>query len=304
MRMINRKILITGGQGFVGKNFQRILGPDNDLRIVDLKDGLDCREFFKRSDTVYDLVIHLAAIVGGRMTIEGNPLSVATDLAIDADFFQWALRTKQRRLVYFSSSAAYPIELQTPSDRRHLKESDINLDDIRSPDLTYGWAKLTGEYQARFVNQAGVQTYVFRPFSGYGSDQDLDYPFPSFIKRGLEKADPFEIWGDGEQCRDFIHIDDIINGVLAAILLGHTDPLNLGTGRATSFNELASIVTKACKYSPEFRHLPGNPVGVSYRVADTYKLFSDELDSLFSIYKPRISLEEGVERCLKEMSNR
>jgi hypothetical protein len=115
------KILITGHKGFVGRNFVKAL-PDSDITGIDLKDGNDCRDFFKTNTDQFDLVIHLAAIVGGRATIEGEPLSVATDLSIDAEFFNWVQSTKPKNVVYFSSSAAYPIDLQTTHRRHRLAE--------------------------------------------------------------------------------------------------------------------------------------------------------------------------------------
>jgi len=110
-------ILITGSHGFVGRAFRRAL-PHANLTLVDLKQGVDCRKFFQLEKKQYDLVIHLAAVVGGRMLIENEPLALAVDLAIDAEFASWAMRTKQPYLVYFSSSAAYPIELQTLNKKR------------------------------------------------------------------------------------------------------------------------------------------------------------------------------------------
>ena len=93
--MARMKILITGDAGFVGRAFHRALdNKGHDITGIDIANGIDCRDFFKKDDTKYDVVIHLAAIVGGRATIEGNPLAVATDLAIDSDMFQWAIRTK------------------------------------------------------------------------------------------------------------------------------------------------------------------------------------------------------------------
>jgi nucleoside-diphosphate-sugar epimerase len=282
------KILITGDEGFVGREFHRQLHHQGHITGIDIKSGHDCRDYFRNAEPeVFDLVIHLAAIVGGRLKIEGDPLSVATDLSIDAEMFNWALRTKQKRIVYFSSSAAYPIEHQTEAYTLH--EDDIDLTAIKNPDLTYGWAKLTGEYLAKFANEAGIKTHVFRPFSGYGADQDLDYPFPSFIDRAKRLRDPFEIWGDGNQVRDFIHISDIVRAVMAAVDQDYLEPLNLGCGRATSFNELAHLVTKEADYKPIFKHID-NPIGVSYRVAD--------VTNMLKVYKPRISLEEGIRKSL------
>jgi nucleoside-diphosphate-sugar epimerase len=122
--------------------------------------------------------------------------------------FQWALRTKPDHVVYYSSSAAYPIDLQGYGSEHKLVEDDIDLDNVRLPDLTYGWAKLTGEILAKYAEQEGLRVHVFRPFSGYGEDQDLTYPFPSFIHRGVHRYNPFSIWGTGKQVRDFIHIED------------------------------------------------------------------------------------------------
>ena len=284
------KILITGDQGFVGRNFHRLIGHEHEIVGVDLKTNGDCRDFYKQSSERFDLVIHLAAIVGGRMTIEGNPLSVADDLSIDAETFQWAIRTKQPRLVYFSSSAAYPVEYQQKWDHFKLAEYHINLDRIKNPDLTYGWAKLTGEYLAKFANAYGVKTFVFRPFSGYGNDQDLEYPFPSFIRRALDKDDPFSIWGDGTQVRDFIHIDDIVNAVMMAVEQDYTDPLNLGTGQPTSFNDLAEMVMRISGHKVPVQHLPTKPVGVHYRVAN--------VKNMRQVYTPKIALDEGIYRAL------
>lgn len=282
------KILITGHRGFVGKYFHKKY-QDHDVTGIDIKDGHDCRDFFKTSDQRFDLVIHLAAIVGGRVSIEGSPLKVATDLSIDSEMCQWALRTRPEHVVYFSSSAAYPIELQTQP--RKLHESDIDLSAVRNPDMTYGWAKLTGEYCLQFLEAERIRTHVFRPFSGYGTDQDLTYPFPSFIQRGLDRANPFEIWGDGTQVRDFIHILDIVEAVDQAIKQDIKGPINLGHGRPTSFNELCSIICDQIGYQPDIKHILSAPKGVDYRCSNNQKMLS--------YYKPSISLEQGIERALK-----
>jgi nucleoside-diphosphate-sugar epimerase len=285
------KILITGDEGFVGTNFKRHLdSKNNQITGIDIKNGRDVRDFFAKDDTKFDVVIHLAAIVGGRATIEGNPLAVAADLAIDADLFQWALRTRPGHLVYFSSSAAYPIFLQRAEYKQKLKEWDINLDHIRTPDMTYGWAKLSGEKLASYARAEGLGITVLRPFSGYGTDQSLDYPFPSFIKRGREKEAPFNVWGKGTQVRDFIHIEDIVRATFEAIT-NKVEVSNLCSGNAVSFIDLAELVMMQAGYLAEIKTNPNAPVGVAYRVGDNRKMLS--------FYEPRISLEEGIERALK-----
>lgn len=285
------KILITGHRGFVGRQFLRTL-DGHDITGVDIKEGNDARHFFAQDNTKFDLVIHLAAVVGGRATIDGQPLKVATDLAIDSDMFQWALRTRPHRVVYYSSSAAYPTAYQTYSMKYHLHEGHINLDSIMNPDQTYGWAKLTGEMLARYAEEEGLRVQVFRPFSGYGEDQDLDYPFPSFIQRAKKKEEIFDIWGSGNQVRDFIHIEDVVNATLKAVEEDIEGPVNLGTGRPTSFNKLAELVTDSAGFKPVFNRILDAPEGVPYRVCDPTKMLS--------FYIPKITLEEGIARALKK----
>lgn len=253
----------------------------------------DVRHWFTLVDDHFDLVVHLAAVVGGRRKIEGAPLDLAVDLSIDAEMFGWAMRTRPGKVVYFSSSAAYPTAMQERDSRIRLREDHIDLDRVQTPDQVYGWSKLTGEILARHARAAGIDVLVVRPFSGYGDDQALDYPFPAFIDRAARRADPFDVWGDGDQTRDFIHIDDICAAVLAAIDARIEGPINLGTGRATSFNDLANLVSAAAGYSPSIRHLPAEPVGVQYRVCDPARMLE--------FYTPQIGLEEGVERALRAM---
>ena len=309
-----RTALVTGHAGFVGGHFTRRLLADGwAVYGVDVANGPgeDCRRLFATSEERYDLVIHCAAVVGGRAMIEGQPMAVATDLAIDADLWQWALRTRPGRMVYFSSSAAYPVGLQdggvfipscedlAPSlppgtplrlGAVRLTEDHIDLDRIQQPDQTYGLAKLVGEIQAELVRAEGVPVTVVRPFSGYGEDQALDYPFPSFIERAFRRCDPFEVWGDGEQVRDFIHISDIVDAVMVMVGEGIDGPVNLCSGVTTSFNDLAELVCASARYVPELRHVVGAPVGVRYRVG--------EPSLLRSFFTPRVSLEEGVARAL------
>jgi nucleoside-diphosphate-sugar epimerase len=276
------KVLITGNEGFVGKYFHKRLGPDHNVTGIDIKKGIDCRDFFKRDDKEYDLVIHLAAIVGGRESIEGRPMAVADNFSIDSEFFQWCLKTKPKKIVYFSSSAAYPTHYQQGSEAKRLQEWMITPSSPNGPDMTYGMAKVIGEYLASFVENV----HIFRPFSGYSYLQDTSYPFPMYIRRALKKSDPFEVWGPGTQTRDFIHIEDIVSAVLTAVEQGITGPINLGTGRSTSFLELAQMSMDAVGYKGEILTRPDKPVGCMHRVSDNTKLLS--------FYTPKITLEAGI----------
>jgi nucleoside-diphosphate-sugar epimerase len=281
------KILITGHKGFVGKYFWKKLDDGkNNLTGIDIKDGTDCRDFFKKSDDQFDLIIHLAAMVGGRETIESRPLLVADNFSIDSEFFQWCLKTKPKKIVYFSSSAAYPIFYQQEGRQRILREDMQSQFNLKQPDMTYGWSKMVGEYLASFVDNV----YIFRPFSGYGSDQDLNYPFPMYVKRALEKSDPFEVWGNGMQTRDFIHINDIVDAVITSLDNPPNGPVNLGTGRSTSFLELAQMCMDAVGYQGQIVTRPEKPIGCMHRVSDNSKMLS--------FYTPKISLEDGIKMAL------
>jgi GDP-L-fucose synthase len=311
-----------GGCGFVGRRFcRRFLDYGYDVVAVDsMIAGVDphhwfaqpssrnrltfvkadVRDFFRTEPaSSFDLVVHCAAVVGGRLLIDGDPLAVATDLAIDADLFNWIVRGNDKpKLIYFSSSAVYPIELQTKANHCALSESLTNFDTTRVglPDLTYGWAKLSGEYLARFAaKHYGLDVVIYRPFGGYGEDQSFDYPFPSIICRIVTGENPVTVWGSGDQQRDFIHIEDICDAVLATMnLLKPGQPLNLGTGRGMSFRELARIASDVLKIPVDIVNDASKPEGVFSRVADVYQLQR--------WWKPSIPLDMGIRRVAKALT--
>ena len=320
---MSKKVLVTGHRGFVGRHLTRALRARGDTVVgIDLRAGHDAVSFFRtdcpmgtglagevrepgwgaRKGTKFDVVVHLAALVGGRATIEGTPGELAArDLQLDASMFRWALALPENRrpgrIVYPSSSAAYPIELQDPVKfpGRELSECDIELDRAREPDMSYGWVKLTGERLANWVRTEGVPVTVVRPFSGYGGDQDLDYPFPSFIARALRREDPFEVWGSGQQVRDWIHIQDVTRQLVACVdgaVPDDVHAVNLCTGRATTFLELAELVTRRAGYSPQVLPLTYKPTGPSNRVGDP-RLMRRYLP------EPEVSLEEGIDLALR-----
>ncbi|MEU3613506.1 NAD-dependent epimerase/dehydratase family protein [Streptomyces sp. NPDC006872] len=285
------RVFLSGAKGFVGRHMHAAMDKRGwDVTGIDLVDGDDALDFFRTDDRTWDLAIHAAAIVGGRAGIDGSPLSVATNLALDAWYMRWLTQTKTPRAVFFSSSAAYPVALQQPGDVRKLYEEDINLAYMEGPDATYGWAKLTGEKLAGYAEAEGCRILIPRSFSGYGADQDDCYPFPAFIQRAKRRDDPFEIWGDGGSTRDWIHIEDLVGAVLAGLDAGVTGPVNLGWGRATSFDDLARIVCAGAGYQPQLKHLPSSPRGVHHRVCDPGRMLG--------FYQPTVTLEEGVRRAL------
>jgi UDP-glucose 4-epimerase len=311
-----KRVLITGGCGFVGRHFvKRLLDGHWVCAVDDLSAGQHPDEWLSSwtslSDFVFfcgdarkeldeflseiDLVIHCAAVVGGRLKIEGDPLAVATDLSIDSEFFNWCVKARPKKIVYLSSSAVYPTKFQKREFNCKLSEPLTNFsgDLVGMPDFTYGWSKLTGEYLAKMaVEKYGLDVVIYRPFSGYGEDQAMDYPFPSIVERVVRGDDPITIWGSGDQVRDFIHIDDIVECVLQTMdVLKPGEVLNLGSGEPTSFKQLAKLAAKKLHFEeadPTIVCDTSKPEGVFYRVADTWKMNQ--------FYKLKVSLEEGIRR--------
>ena len=269
---------------------------------------MDARRFFsetstdERSEAVegvpsrFDRVVHLAAVVGGRTKIEGDPLAVALDLAIDAEFFYWASKTRPERILFASSSAVYPVNLQSETHAIALEESSVSFvgERIGVPDMTYGWSKLTGEFLAHIAaKEYGLNVACVRPFSGYGGDQDFTYPIPSIARRAAQKEDPLIIWGSGNQGRDFVHIDDCIDAMMLALEnISDGRAVNIGSGELTTFKQVARLFADLSGYNPQIEAQEDKPAGVHARYADP-RLTKELLG-----FEPKISLEEGFGRVL------
>jgi nucleoside-diphosphate-sugar epimerase len=293
------KALVSGSAGFVGRHFVDYLqkrswtvdGIDPAHRWDTPWHG-DCRDSFRKwgFGHEYDLVVHCAATIPSVDERAANGLSVSTDFALDAEMFQWALRARPKKIVYFSSSAAYPARLGAfPTWQT---ESQIHLDRIETPDGMYGLTKLVGEIQAREALKAGLDVLVVRPQSGYGWDQSLNYPFPSFIDRAKRYEDPFIVWGTGEQTRDFVHVQDIVECVMAMLAADYQGPVNIGTGIGTSMIELAQKICREVNYQPRIVTLPEKPIGTAYRSADPM--------TMLEFYEPKVSLEQGIREAVRK----
>lgn len=240
---------------------------------------------------------HLASVVGGRTKIESQPLHVGIDLAIDSMFMLWAAEAgRVERMLYASSSAAYPVELQAEEGSVALDERAIDLPNARiaMPDLTYGWSKLTGEYLTYLLASVhGLPCCCVRPFSGYGEDQDLDYPVPAIARRAARREDPLVVWGSGLQARDFVHISDCVRAIRIAIeRIEDGSAVNIGSGKPTDFLTVARILADLEGYEPEIVGTGTGPVGVHAR----YASMDDARQRLG--FEPAVSLREGLERVL------
>ena len=284
------RALVTGSSGFIGGQVARVLGAAGySVMAADIRDGFDVR--YSMGDLIcmpgyYDVVVHCAAVVGGRRVMDWTPVKHAANLAIDAALFQWAQTARPARLVYFSSSCAYPVALGQPGCR--LSETDISWPPLPGmmPDKLYGWAKLTGELLAATAAEAGLPVSIVRPFSVYGPGMNDGFAVSGFLEQVARRADPLEIWGDAGQVRDYIHVRDVARAVLAIITQGVDGPVNLGTGRATSLRALARMMLAAGGQVAEIKVDPGMPAGVPSLVADTARLHG--------FHVPQISLEAGL----------
>ncbi|MGW3346795.1 NAD-dependent epimerase/dehydratase family protein [Nonomuraea rubra] len=305
-----KRALVTGSAGFVGRHMEaELLRRGWVVDVCDIDDragGIDAHDVFRVHTLRYDLVVHCAARSPHRAAIDLQPGIMPYNVALDAAMFSWALRTRPYRVLYLSSSAAYPVGLQAGIVPYRLHEDDV-VPDLRvtadlldalgdagklAPDGTYGWTKLAGERMAAAAAAADLAVHVVRPFSGYGTDQGTDWPFGAFVDRARHREDPFTIWGSGHQVRDWIHIDDVVAGALAVVDADERRPVNLCTGRGTSMIELATMVCNAAGYTPVFEPRPEAPAGVAYRVGDPSRLNE--------IYRPRVALEQGVTRAILE----
>ena len=195
------RVLLTGSAGFIGSHVRdtaEAAGHDVtglDTATISPADAVDARDYFRADAARYDAVIHCAAVVGGRRVMDWTPVQHAANLAIDAALFEWAERTRPGRVVYFSSSCAYPVALGQHG--RLLREDDISWPPGPGmmPDKLYGWTKLTGELMAATVADAGVPVSAVRPFSVYGPGMNDGFAVTGFLEQVRRHADPIEIWG-------------------------------------------------------------------------------------------------------------
>ena len=296
-------VLITGASGFLGSHFLDwfMRSPDvYDLWTVDIVphptgipvDLQDLGEWLEDFEVQCDLVIHMAAPVGGREKIEGDPLYNADSLRLDSQLFRWAVKHAET-VVYPSSSAVYGTSFQSEHGIA-LEESMFSPRRLSwpAPDEMYGFTKMAGEVLAYKAAKYGLNTLCIRPFSGYGEGQSLEYPVPSIAQRAVRREDPLDVWGPGTQTRDLVHVDDIVGATMARLESGVDgyQVMNIGTGVETSFNQIAEMAASAAGYSPVVRNIADKPVGVTRRYCSP--------DEMRKHYTPKVSLEDGIARVI------
>lgn len=300
--------LVTGSSGFVGRHFVKELDRRG-YRVVrcDVADQnqRDVMELARSNQMTYDLVVHAAARNPHRKAIDTQPAAMVYNQMLDAVMFEWAIRSEPRHMIYLSSSAIYPVGLQKARAFHYrMNEGDAGLTGLITTDLLqalgssvelgpdgiYGKIKRTGEALALQLQDAGVKVHVVRPFSGYGEDQTPDYPFGRFAEQINNREPVIKIWGDGHQVRDWIHVDDVVNGALDMVDAEISAPHNLCTGTGTNMINLVAKMAREAGYVPRLQFVKG-PTGVAVRVGDPTRM-----ERLFT---PKISLDEGVFRAIR-----
>jgi len=247
-----------------------------------------------------EIVFHFAADHGGRGYIDTHPADVCSNFAIDHHVFEACSNTNVEKVIFSSSACVYPTELQNKigSDYK-LKEDDSdpeNLDGFLSADVEYGWAKLMSEVQMKsFYKQYGLKGCPVRFVTAYGPREDETHAIIALIYKAIEKMDPYEIWGDGNQERDFTYVEDIVSGsILAAEKISDMTPVNLGTGQRYKMIDVVKMICKILNWMPSsFNFDTSKPSGALSRSLDNTR--AKELLG----WEPKFSLKEGLEKTVK-----
>lgn len=316
-----KKVLVTGGAGFIGSHLvDELLRRDAEVRVVDdlsrgdISNIAHCKdriEFIKGDLTeaktaevaVRDMEIcfHLAAVVGSVEFMASHPAEIFKNISINYNVIDACRKMNVDRLLYTSSACAYPVDLQIAEDQPPLKEDDV-LAYGAKPDSDYGWAKLLGEIQCQAYHRSyGMKIAIVRPFNPYGPRESFDpkdsHVIPSLIRRAVRRENPFVVWGDGRQARAFEYVEDLVEGIiLATEKKVDADPVNLGSSNPVTIRELAELVLKVTGYNTSIMWDTTKPQGVRSRKADMSKAMN------VLGWKPRTLLEEGLTRTLNWFS--
>jgi len=315
-------VLVTGGASFIGSHLvDKLVNLGSKVTVIDnlssgkkenLSDSWNKIEF-KKNDLEYitkseldglfkdqEIVFHLAAVHGGRGFITMHPADVSSNFSIDHHVFEGCKDSNVKNMVFASTACVYPTELQKEIGSDYtLKEEDsnpLNLDKNMSADIEYGWEKLMSEMQLHaFRKQYGLRGCPIRFVTAYGPRENETHAIIALIYKALEKMDPFEIWGDGKQERDFTYVEDIVSGsILAGEKISDMTPINLGTGQRYPIIDVVKMICSVLNWEPtEFKFDTTKPTGALSRALDNSR--AKELLG----WKPQFSLKEGLEKTIK-----
>ncbi len=308
-------VLVTGGASFIGSNLVDALLKKGAYVVIidDLTSGkleninshielkkikfiqADIRTYTELSSLLkdIDIIFHLAADHGGRGYVDLHQAGPASNLYLDGLIFWNAVCAKVKKVIFASSGCVYPNYLQTDAK----KELYLAEDMVKPPydaDNMYGWAKLMGELTLKaYYKEYGLKAASCRYFTVYGPRGVENHALIAMIARAFIKQDPFEIWGDGNQIRNWTYIDDIISGtILAAEKIDDGTAINLGTMERNKVIDAVNTILEYTNHKPKIKFRPDMPVGPVNRVAD------NSLAKKLLGWEPKILLKEGLKRTI------
>ena len=311
--MSNVDVLVAGGGGFIGGHLVGdLLSQGLSVRSVDIKPTSEWYQVHQDAENSQaDLslldnalthtegasqVYMLAADMGGMGFIENNKALCMLTVLTSTHMLQAAQKAGVERYFYSSSACVYAADKQTDTDITALRESDAYP---AMPEDGYGWEKLFSERMCRhFLEDFGLTTRVARYHNVYGPNGTWTggrEKAPAAVCRKIATAvitgnHEIDIWGDGEQTRSFMYVDDCVYGTQLLTDSGVVEPINVGSSELVTINQLVSIVEEIAGIEVERRHKLDAPQGVRGRNSDN-TLILERLG-----WEPSITLRDGMER--------
>ncbi|HTX89780.1 MAG TPA: NAD-dependent epimerase/dehydratase family protein [Anaerolineales bacterium] len=309
--MSQTKVLVTGAGGFIGHHLVTFLrekgywvrGVDvkypeysqvdaDEFELLDLRRWDSCLQATRGIEEVYGL----AADMGGMGFISNHHSQILhNNSLINTHTLEAARVNGAKRYFYTSSACVYPEFKQTETNVVPLKEEDAYP---AMPQDAYGWEKLVMERLCTHYRlDYGMETRIVRFHNIFGEEGTWEggrEKAPAALSRKIAIAKltgyhEIEMWGDGEQTRSFCHISDTLEGIYRLMRSDHNSPLNMGSDRMVSINELAHIIADIAGVKITIKHIPG-PEGVRGRNSDNTRL-REVLK-----WEPKLTLEQGLER--------
>lgn len=311
----NRHVLITGGASFIGSHLtDALVERGARVRIVDdLSSGkleniqhhlargtvefiqADLREpgVARAAMRDIEIVFHLAADHGGRGYVDLHQAGPASNLFLDGLIFWEARRAGVEKVVFASSGCVYPNYLQSDPE----KEVYLTEDLVKPPydaDNMYGWAKLMAELTLRaYHREYGMKAASCCYFTVYGPRGVENHAVIAMIAKAFIGQNPFEVWGDGTQVRNWTYIDDIVRGtILAAEKIDDGTAVNLGTMERVRVIDAVKMVLEYTGHQAEIVFRPDMPTGPLNRVAD------NSLAKELMGWEPQVPFREGLKRTI------
>ena len=283
-------ICVTGGASFIGSRLvEKLADQENEIHVVDdlssgklnhlenCKDKIKFHQFDIRAnrnklEEIFQdcqKVFHLANIHGGRNFIHFHPALCCNNMAIDNLVFEVAVKTNVDHVQFCSSACVYPLDYQAKDGYDLLKEEFVNYENLRSADEEYGLAKLMGEISLRAHNREfGQKGSIARLSSIYGPRENETHAVVALIAKAFIKQDPYEVFGDGTQLRNFTFVDDVAECMIrASNKIDDCTPINFGTEEFVSINELIEMIFENIDWKPsKINHDLSKPTGAHSRI--------------------------------------